>query len=182
MATESKPTVAFDRRQVYRPFLESLNPIAPREFLVDRNLIVRRDQDPHNLDDPPIHVSLASAAELNRGIQMALVGGIGSGKTTELLLTYELLGRHADAVNVLVDLAEFTDLNHISTGAILATAGIGLYSEVEERVKVPATEVTAAYAKGWRKNNYSISAVIATLPWTSESRFLALVVLLYRQW
>jgi ABC-type multidrug transport system fused ATPase/permease subunit len=44
---------------------------------------------------------------------MALVGGIGSGKTTEILLTQRALDRHADAVNISVDLADYTDLNAI---------------------------------------------------------------------
>ena len=36
---------------------------------------------------------------------MALVGGIGSGKTTELQLTLKLLNRHSDAINIYLDLA-----------------------------------------------------------------------------
>lgn len=59
---------------------------------------------------------------------MALVGGIGSGKTTEMLLTQKLLNRHTDAVNISVDLAEYTDLNELNPGAILATIGLRLYS------------------------------------------------------
>ena len=58
----------------------------------------------------------ADSAELTRGIQIALVGGIGSGKTTELLLTQKVLRRHKDAVNVFVDLASETDLNQLNTG------------------------------------------------------------------
>ncbi len=57
---------------------------------------------------------------------MALVGGIGSGKTTEILLTHKVLNRHSDAVNISVDLAENTDLNELNPGAILATIGLRL--------------------------------------------------------
>jgi hypothetical protein len=59
---------------------------------------------------------------------MALVGGIGSGKTTEVLLTEKVLNRHADAVNIVVDMADYTDLNELNPGAILATVGMRLYS------------------------------------------------------
>ena len=78
--------VALDRRQVYRPFLERLNPMASLRDLAGREMIVPQDHDPRDAVQPPIHVAFADAAELSRGTQMALVGGIGSGKTTELLL------------------------------------------------------------------------------------------------
>jgi hypothetical protein len=78
---------------------------------------------------------------------MALVGGIGSGKTTELLLTHRLLRRHADAVNIFVDLANYTDLNELNTGAILATAGMRLFSRLKKAGLEPSKEVQSAHAK-----------------------------------
>jgi len=78
---------------------------------------------------------------------MALVGGIGSGKTTELLLTHRVLNRHADAVNIFVDLADYTDLNDLNTGAILATVGMRLYSRLKKGGEAPAPEVTSAHTK-----------------------------------
>jgi hypothetical protein len=90
-------------------------------------------------------MAFAEAAELNRGTQMALVGGIGSGKTTELLLTHKVLRRHADAVNIYVDLADYTDLTELNTGAILATAGMMLYSELKKRSKELPDQARAAY-------------------------------------
>jgi len=147
METATKPPAAgFDRRQVYRPFLERLNPIASLSDVANRNLIMPREHDPRDLGEPPIHVSLANTAELTRGIQMAVVGGIGSGKTSELLLTQRLLLRHADAVNILVDLADYTDLSDLNAGAILATAGIRLYPIVKKAGKA-SPEVASAYTK-----------------------------------
>jgi len=139
--------VAFDRRQVYRPFLERLNPIASLRDVVDRDLIVPRDHDPRDAGQPPIHVAFADAAELNRGTQMALVGGIGSGKTAELLLTQRVLNRHSDAVNIFVDLANYTDLSELNTGAILATIGMRLYSHLKKANEKPPEEVTSAHTK-----------------------------------
>ena len=112
----------FDRRQVYRPLLERLNSLAPLRELESAGLIVPRTHDPLEAGEPPIHVSFARAVELTRGIQIALVGGTGSGKTTEMWLTGRHLNRHSDAVNIFVDLAEKTELNELNTGAILATA------------------------------------------------------------
>jgi len=139
--------VAFDRRQVYRPFLERLNPIASLRDVVDRDLIVPRDHDPRDAGQPPIHVAFADAAELSRGTQMALVGGIGSGKTAELLLTQRVLNRHSDAVNIFVDLANYTDLSELNTGAILATIGMRLYSHLKKANEKPPEEVTSAHTK-----------------------------------
>jgi len=128
VAAHPSTTGIFDRRQVYRPFLESLNAIAPSRDILARDLIVSRDHDPTDRHQPPIYEVLADAAELNRGAQLALVGGIGSGKTTEMLLTQKILNRHSDAVNVFVDMAEYTDLNELNPGAILATIGLRIYS------------------------------------------------------
>ncbi len=123
--------VTFDRRQVYRPFLQRLNPASP-SLLESQDLIVPPEHDPRDPDQPPIHETFATTAELSRGSQMALVGGIGSGKTTELRLTFKRLKRHADAVNIYVDLAEMTNLNELNPGAILIAIGLHLYNDVKE--------------------------------------------------
>jgi hypothetical protein len=124
-------TVTFDRRQIYRPFLERLNPSSPG-ILGAQDLIVPPEHDPRDPDQPPIHVTFANSAELKRGVQMALVGGIGSGKTTELWLTAKLLKRHPDAINILIDLAEVTDLNGLNPGALLIAIGMQLYRRVKK--------------------------------------------------
>lgn len=126
--------IPFDRRQVYRPFLERLNP-GSLSVLDAQNLIVPPEHDPRDPDQPPIHVAFANTAELNRGSQMALVGGIGSGKTTELRLTYKLLKRHTDAINIFVDLAELTDLNELNPGAILIALGLQAYTRLQKAYK-----------------------------------------------
>ena len=138
-------TVTFDRRQIYRPFLERLNPASPEE-LEEQDLIVPPEHDPRDPDQPPIHVSFANTAELSRGAQMALVGGIGSGKTTELRLTLKLLKRHTDAINIYLDLADLTDLNELNPGAILIAIGIELYRRLKKADKQD-TEVKSAYQK-----------------------------------
>ncbi|MGH9720922.1 MAG: hypothetical protein ACRD8O_11970 [Bryobacteraceae bacterium] len=82
---------------------------------------------------------------------MALAGGIGSGKTTELLLTRKFLSRHKDAVNIYVDLADYTDLSELNTGAILATAGMQLYKHLsgkESEQHVPALRKLSQLALG----------------------------------
>jgi hypothetical protein len=127
----AQTTVVSDRRQIYRPFLERLNPASPG-VIGAQGLIVPPEHDPRDPDQPPIHVAFANTAELTRGAQMALVGGIGSGKTTELRLTLEQLSRHADAVNIYVDLAEITEINELNPGAILIAIGLGIYHRLKK--------------------------------------------------
>lgn len=148
METDTRPSsTVLDRRQIYRPFLERLSPISSPRALNDRDLIVPRHSDPRDAGQPPIHMAFASSAELNRGTQIALVGGIGSGKTTEMLLTHRVLSRHEDAVNIFVDLADYADLNETNTGAILATIGMRLYSLQTKTGKAPIKELTSAHTK-----------------------------------
>jgi hypothetical protein len=137
----------FDRRQVYRPFLERLNSLSTLDKLESEDLIVLRNHDPLEAAEPPVHVAFARAAELTRGVQIALVGGTGSGKTTELWLTRRQLDRHQDAVNVFIDLAEKTDLTGLNTGAILATVGLELYSRLKRKHEELAEKVTEAQEK-----------------------------------
>jgi hypothetical protein len=137
--------VTLDRRQIYRPFLERLNPMSPGA-LAAQDLIVPPEHDPRDPDQPPIHVAFAHTAELTRGAQMALVGGIGSGKTTELQLTLKVLSRHADAVTIYLDLAEITDLSQLNPGAILIAIGMRLHRKLNKDDK-KNPEIKGAYAK-----------------------------------
>jgi hypothetical protein len=137
-------SVTFDRRQVFRPFLSRINPASPGA-LGAQNLIVPPEHDPHDPDQPPIHVAFANATELTRGVQTALVGGIGSGKTTELWLTAKLLKRHKDAINITIDLAEITDLNELNPGALLIAIGMRLYFRIKKPER--SADVGLAYQK-----------------------------------
>jgi len=65
---------------------------------------------PRDPEEPPIHEAFATAPNC-RLAPDALVGGIGSGKTTALLLTQERLKRYKDAVNLFIDAVEFTDFS-----------------------------------------------------------------------
>jgi hypothetical protein len=141
----AQTTVVSDRRLIYRPFLERLNPALPG--VIDaQGLIVPPEHDPRDPDQSPIHVAFANTAELSRGAQMALVGGIGSGKTTELRLTLKQLERHPDAINLYMDLAEMTDLNEINPGAILIAIGLRLYQKLKKADK-QTSEIKQAYSK-----------------------------------
>jgi len=140
-------SATFDRRQIYRPFLQRLNPIALNQSVVEKDLLVPPRSDPRDPAQPPIYEAFASAAELSPGIRMALVGGIGSGKTTELILTLNRLKRHSDAVNILLDATEFTDFVQLSPGAMLADIGLRLFHRSQELFGTPSNELRLAHTK-----------------------------------
>lgn len=145
MAQVTKTDAApFDRRQIYRPFLERLNPIALACSAAERNLIVPPRFDPRDPKQPPIYEVFAGRAELNRGAQMALVGGTGSGKTTELHLTMDRLKRHDDAVNVFLEASEFTDFLETNPGAMLAAIGLRLFARIGKHFGEPSEQVQSA--------------------------------------
>lgn len=144
---KSSDVVIADRRQVYRSFLERISPMAPGNSPSQRDLIVTPKFDPGDPAEPPIHDAFATAAELQPGIQIALVGGIGSGKTTELMLTQDRLKHYRDAVNLFIDAAEFTDLSETNPGAMLAAIGLRLFAR-RRRLPGQATEaMNAAHVK-----------------------------------
>ncbi|MGO9966110.1 MAG: hypothetical protein ACLPY2_02460 [Bryobacteraceae bacterium] len=149
MAQVTKTDAAtFDRRQIYRPFLEHLNPAVLTRSVAERNLlVVPPTSDPRDPTQPPIHEVFADRAELNRGTQMALVGGIGSGKTTELLLTMDRLRRHDDAVNVFLEASEFTDFSETNPGAMLAAIGLRLCARIGKLFGEPSEQVRSASDK-----------------------------------
>jgi len=143
---ETSATV-FDRRQVYRPFLERLNPIASLRTVIQQDLIVPPGSDPRDPAQPQIHEAFASAAELQPGSQMALVGGIGSGKTTELHLTLDRLKRYPDAVNLHIEAAEFTDFAQTNPAAMLAAIGLRLFARYRKLFGEPSDELEAVHTK-----------------------------------
>jgi hypothetical protein len=100
--------------------------------VVEQGLIVSPSADPRDPEQPPIYEAFASAAELRPGVQMALVGGIGSGKTTELRLTLDRLKRYPDAVNLFIEASEFTDFLQTNPGAMLAAIGLRLLAVYQE--------------------------------------------------
>ena len=147
--------------------------------MVEQDLIVTPGNDPRDPAQPPIHEAFASAAEIQPGVQMALVGGIGSGKTTELLLTLERLKRYPDAVNLLIEAAEFTDFSQTNPGAMLTAIGLRLFARYREIFGEPPDEIAAAKRGSanwvWGRPNGTATATLESyrttmeLEWTSRA-------------
>jgi hypothetical protein len=99
--------------------MKNLNPTAPARDVIASGLV---------LDDlrQSLYCKLAARADLEPGSQQLLVGGIGSGKTTELLLAEKWLNAQGNTLSFFIDISAETDLSHLNSGALLAAFGLHL--------------------------------------------------------
>ncbi len=80
---------------------------------------------------------IAARLDLRPASSHLVVGGVGSGKTTQLLITRDiLLAEHPDAVAVYVDLSLHQDLDKLQPGSLLALAGLTLCDAAAPSVTV----------------------------------------------
>jgi hypothetical protein len=118
-ATISKSMQASQRRERFREYMRKLNPTAPARLAIDSGLVVK---DLHGA----LFKTLAARADLEPGSQQLLVGGTGSGKTTELLMAEKWLEKQGQTLSLYIDISSETDLSGLNSGALLAGFGIHL--------------------------------------------------------
>lgn len=115
-----------ERRETFRAYMRSFNPTAPAIEVIRAGLVV---EDLHQ----SLHKNLAARADLEPGSQQLVVGGIGSGKTTELLLASGLLSQSGKTLPLYIDVTSETDLSELNSGALVASFGLRLASSVLQR-------------------------------------------------
>jgi flagellar biosynthesis GTPase FlhF len=108
-ATISKSVQASQRRERFREYMRKLNPTAPARLAIDSGLVV---EDLHG----SLYKTLAARADLDPGSQQLLVGGTGSGKTTELLLAERWLEQQGQTLSLYSDISSETDLTSLNSG------------------------------------------------------------------
>src|ERR1035437_2208766 len=118
-ATISKSMQASQRRERFREYMRKLNPTAPARLAIDSGLVV---EDLHG----SLFKTMAARADLEPGSQQLLVGGTGSGKTTELLLAERWLKQQGQTLSLYIDISSETDLSGLNSGALLAGFGLHL--------------------------------------------------------
>lgn len=119
-----------DRRERYRALLERFNPTSQPELAIDSGLIV---EDAHRSH----FKTLAAFADLEPGGQQILVGGIGSGKSTQLLLAKRLLKAGKYSYPLYIDVSRYTDVPEITSDALIASLGIRLLNEPRLKEESP---------------------------------------------
>jgi hypothetical protein len=118
-ATISKSNESSLRRERFREYMRRLNPTAPARATIESGLVV---EDLHG----SLFKTMAARADLDPGSQQLLVGGIGSGKTTELLMAEKWLEAQGQTLSVYIDISAETDLSGLNSGALLAGFGLHL--------------------------------------------------------
>ncbi len=118
-ATISKSSQSSQRRERFREYMRKLNPTAPARIAIESGWVV---EDLHG----SLFRTLAARADLEPGSQQLLVGGIGSGKTTELLMAEKWLEQQGQTLSVYLDISAETDLSGLNSGALLAGFGLHL--------------------------------------------------------
>lgn len=76
-----------DRRQRFRAFMRRFNPTAPARSAIAEGIV-------YEVSARSLSKKLAATADLTLGSQQLVVDGIGSGKTTELLLAEQALAKN----------------------------------------------------------------------------------------
>jgi hypothetical protein len=111
--------VKLQRRERFRAYMQAFNPTAPPQDAIEAGLVC---EDLHG----SLFRKLASRADLEPGSQQLLVGGVGSGKTTELILAARWLDREGHVLPLYIDISAETDLSSLNSGALLASFGLYL--------------------------------------------------------
>lgn len=122
------PPEAVTRRDRFRKYMKRLNPTASARDAIEAGLVV---DDLHG----SLYQKLAVRADLEPGSQQLLVGGVGSGKTTELLLAVNWLQAQRNSIPLYIDVAAEADLSQLSPGAVLAAFGSHLAEECSKRLE-----------------------------------------------
>jgi hypothetical protein len=118
-ATVSKVQQSSQRRERFRKYMRNLNPNEPARVTIEAGLVVEILHD-------DLFRKLAARADLDPGSQQLLVGGVGSGKTTELLMAEQWLTQQGQTFSLYIDISAETDLSGLNSGALLAGFGLHL--------------------------------------------------------
>ena len=132
-ATISKSNDAVLRRERFREYMRALNPAAPARVAIESGLVVE------DLNSS-LFKTMAARADLDPGSQQLVVGGIGAGKTTELLMAEKWLENQGQTIPLYIDISSETNLAGFNSGALLAGFGLHLISVVSVREPGAAVE------------------------------------------
>lgn len=108
--------------------MKAFNPTAPARDVIAAGMVLKDLRK-------NLHLNLAARADLEPGSQQLIVGGIGSGKTTELLLAEQSLNEQENSLSLFIDVTAETDLSRFNSGALLASFGLHLARAIAQNLK-----------------------------------------------
>ena len=145
-----------DRLKFFRRLMSAFEGTSNPQRAVERGFYV-------NLPNNPVAVITAKIA-LRPSSAHLLFGGIGSGKTTQLLLTQQALNELEDIKAIYVDVSLVTDISELKSGALIVIAGLELLKilgDIEESKLKSCKKIIENAAYGYNE--------IKILPSLSES-------------
>ena len=92
--------------------MKNFNPAVSAHSAIEEGLIVETTTR-------SLYKSIATRADLEPGSQQLVVGGIGSGKTTELMLAAFWLAGQGKSLPLFIDVSQRTDLSKLNSGRSL---------------------------------------------------------------
>ncbi len=107
-----------DRLTLYRNYMSQLDAAANPFRAMERGLYVSQSRE--------IARQIATRVELQPSSTHLIIGGIGSGKTTQLLATLDRLITLKDTAAVYIDISKEHDLGKIRPGVLTALTGLEL--------------------------------------------------------
>jgi Cdc6-like AAA superfamily ATPase len=113
-----------DRLKFFRRLMSAFEGTSNPQRAVERGFYV-------NLPNNPVAVIAAKIALSPSSVHL-LFGGIGSGKTTQLLLAQLVLNKLEDIQAIYVDVSLVTDISELKSGTLIAIAGLELIKILDE--------------------------------------------------
>lgn len=134
-----------NRRERFREYMARLNAAAhPREAIRDGLYVPSPGRS--------VADQVVARVELAPTSSHLVVGGVGSGKTTQLLVTRDRLREIPDIKSFYLDVSQRHDLAKLQAGVLLVLAGLALSKVLEERTSKETKQATRFFervAHGW---------------------------------
>jgi hypothetical protein len=129
-----------DRLQRFRAYMERLDAAADPRSVIARGLYVAPSA--RSVAD-----EIAGRLELQSASAHVIVGGIGSGKTTQLLVAQERLRQRLDMQTVYLDVSREHDLQKLRAGVLVALAGLSFANLLADDKSLPVADATSFFRK-----------------------------------
>jgi hypothetical protein len=115
------------RRRRFRSYMARMAAAADPALAIEQQMYVRPPR--------PLADELVSRLEIEPAGRHLVVGGIGSGKTTQLLLATQALNAMLDICAEYIDVSQKQDLVKLRPGCLVALAGLALLKYLPEETE-----------------------------------------------
>ena len=128
-----------DRLQFFREQMAAFEGSSDPQKAIEKGYFV--EQLKHSLAS-----TIASRIALRPSSSHLLIGGIGSGKTTQLMMARDRINQIEDIHAIYVDASLYTDISEIQPGALIAIVGLVL-SDLANDIEDPSIQQSIDFVK-----------------------------------